>query len=106
MKSVYFQISAVDFEDILKYDDKCFIRPGSVFRKVLLEKLLKQPATTYIALDERGRIIGYGSRRITCDADCNVIGPLYADNYDVAHAIMASLCNDLRKNESVWVAVW
>ena len=40
-KFIYFQINAIDFEDVLKYDDKCFIRPGSIIRKTFFDEIIR-----------------------------------------------------------------
>ena len=90
----------------MKYDDKCFVRPGSLIRKAFLTKLLDLPGKTSVALNEKNEIIGYASRRITTSPNCHAIGPLYADNYGVAEDLMVSLCRDLREDDSVVMTVW
>ena len=101
-----FQINSLVIEDIMQYDDKCFVRPGSLIRKAFLAKLLDLPAVTIVAVNENNEIEGYASRRITSSSNCYAIGPLYADNYEVAENLMVSLCRDLGNDDSVVMTVW
>ena len=75
-------------------------------RRIILAKLLELPGVTVAAIDERNEIVGYGSRRLTCGINWHEIGPLYAESYGVAQDLMASLCRDIGKGESVVMTVW
>ena len=99
-------MNSVEFSDVLRYDDKCFVRPKSQIRKTLLQKWIRLPGASSVALDENNAVIGFGCRRIASGDNNHLIGPLYAESYDVAHDILRSLCSQIGSDGRVAISVW
>ena len=100
-----FQINDVEFSDILRYDDKCFVRPKSQIRKALLQKLIRIPGSSCVALDKEDVITGFGCRRVALGVNTHLIGPLYAESYEIAHDILRTLCSGIGSDSSVCITV-
>ena len=86
-----------EFERLMSYDDKCFVRPGSAMRRELVSRWVKLPGgRALLAVNEQGDVVGYGCRRpcITVP-DHHCIGPLYADTYDIASDLLLQLTRDI-----------
>jgi len=81
----------------MSYDDRCFIRPGSAWRRQLLSRWVKiTGGRAVMAVDERGDVVGYGCRRpALVPAGQHYIGPLCADSYDVAADLLRQLTRDI-----------
>ena len=83
----------------MSYDDKCFIRPGSAWRRAFMSRWLKIPGgRSVMAVNGHGDVVGYACRRpvITGALDVNhLVGPLYADSFDVAWDLLHHLTSDI-----------
>jgi ribosomal protein S18 acetylase RimI-like enzyme len=75
----------VPFEQLLAYDRQCF--PAA--RERFITAWIAQPDTVALATVDEGRLAGYGVIR-RCKAGCK-IGPLFADNADVATGLFRAL---------------
>lgn len=84
-------VSAVDFEDLLAYDGRCF--PAG--RGPFLRRWLRAPGhVARVALVD-GRVAGYGVIRPA--PSFAKIGPLFADDADVAQTLVGTLTDGLRR---------
>ena len=91
---------------MLEYDNKCFIRPNSEERKILLWNWIHTAGNVcFVARNEHGDMIGFGCRRPLVEGNGCYIGPLYADTYEAAYAIIHSLCSRL-VDASILLDVW
>jgi len=81
----------------MSYDDKCFIRPGSAWRRELMSRWIKIPGgRAVMAVNRQGDVIGYGCRRpAVTAAGSHYIGPVYADSYNIAADLMQQLTHDV-----------
>ena len=95
------------FDYILHYDNGCFIRPNSSFRKALLRRWFQRGEATRVALNENGAVVGFGCRLAKSpEAPERIIGPLYAENYDIAQDILRSLCADMDEDKGITLELW
>ncbi len=78
-------LDAVPFEQLLNYDRTSF----PAFRPNFLTAWIAQPNALALGYLEQGQLQGYGVVR-RCRDGCK-IGPLFADNSDVAEALYAHL---------------
>lgn len=78
-------LAAIAFEQVLDYDRACF----PVSRPIFLKVWLSQPDALALACQREGKLSGYGVVR-RCREGCK-IGPLFADNALVAHALYRHL---------------
>jgi len=85
------------FDRLMTYDDKCFVRCGSAWRRKFMSQWLKIPGgRAVMAVSQQGDVIGYGCRRSSVNkAEHHHIGPLYADSYDVAWDLIHALTDDV-----------
>ena len=81
----------------MSYDDKCFVRPGSAWRREFMSRWIKIPGgRAALAVDQRGDVVGYGCRCPAVNAvKHHVIGPLYAESYEIASDLMHQLTCDV-----------
>ena len=81
----------------MNYDDKCFIRAGSAWRRGMMSRWMKLPGgRTVMAVDHQGDVVGYGCRnREVKNAGIHFIGPLYADSCDIGRDLMHELTRDI-----------
>ena len=77
--------SDVPFEQLLAYDRQCF--PAA--RKRFISAWISQPDAVALATVDAGRVAGYGVVR-RCKTGCK-IGPLFADDADVATGLLRAL---------------
>jgi len=65
------QVSDADFDRLMNYDDKCFVRPGSKWRREFISRWIKIPGgRSVMAVNHRGDVIGYGCRiRMSLEAN-------------------------------------
>jgi ribosomal protein S18 acetylase RimI-like enzyme len=75
----------VPFEQLLIYDRQCF--PAA--RERFVSVWIAQPDAVALAVVDAGRVAGYGVVR-RCKASCK-IGPLFADDADVATGLFRAL---------------
>lgn len=90
--------------DLIKYDASVL----KVQRVDFLHNFLSKPGTTTIIAQSAGNINGYGVISVRDPAipepfKSYKIGPLYADNADVAHAILQQLLSILNIDESAYL---
>lgn len=81
-------LAAIPFEQILEYDNTCFPEPRPDF----LRKWITMPGSHALGIVESNKLSGYGVIR-PCREGWK-IGPLFADNPDIAEALFL----DLRAN--------
>jgi N-acetylglutamate synthase-like GNAT family acetyltransferase len=77
----------VDIQQIYDYDSQCFPAPRPKF----IDAWLKMPNTHSYCYVENGNLKGWGTIR-SCRKGLK-IGPLFADNYDIANEIYKALSN-------------
>jgi GNAT superfamily N-acetyltransferase len=77
--------SQAGFERVAAYDRRCFPAP----RETFLRPWLTQPDSLALAAVDRDRVVGYGVAR-RCHEGIK-IGPLFADDADVAESLYVSL---------------
>lgn len=78
-------LSKIPFEKLKSYDDKLF----SISRSQFLEKWIRQPESLAVGYFENKKLKGYGMIR-----KCQIgykIGPLFADNKEIAEKIFQKL---------------
>ena len=81
----------------MSYDDKCFIRPGSAWRREFISRWRKvRGARAVMAVNQHGDVVGYGCRNPDVNnAQVHKIGPLYADSYNIAYDLVHDLARDV-----------
>jgi GNAT superfamily N-acetyltransferase len=92
-------ISKVPFETVRNYDRRCFPADRTAF----LEGWLKMPGSTALGCLENGRLKGYGVIR-RCGKGYK-IGPLFADNADVADNLYRGLTAKIGQRTPVYFDV-
>ena len=102
---LFFQYSADKFSDLIAYDDKCFPAAGNKIRRdFLLDWVAMEGGATIIAtIDDV--VVGYGCRRPALEGNVHLIGPLYADNKDIARAIVLDLARPI-PGSTLTIDVW
>jgi len=85
------------FDKLMIYDNKCFIRPGSSWRRKFMSRWLKIPGgRAVVAVGRQDEVVGYACRRPSVNkAEYHRIGPLYANSYDVAWDLIHALTDDV-----------
>jgi hypothetical protein len=78
-----------DFPELLAYDSVMFGVPRSKFLKMWID----QPESKALGIVENGKIRGYGVLR-PCPNSYK-IGPLFADNYEIAESLFNSLVDGI-----------
>ena len=102
------QVSHVEFEKLIEYDNKCFISQNFPVRREFLRQWTQIPGgATYVALSDAtgGHVVGYGCRRPAARPVHHELGPLYADNSEIAEALLSKLCTDV-VGDDVIADVW
>lgn len=79
-------LSEVPLKDLLAYDDRFFPVPRHAFTSLWI----RQPGAVALAALDDGRLAGYGLLRL-CHTGYK-IGPLFADDEDVAESLFGALC--------------
>ena len=80
-------LNEISFEDLVKYDSQMF--PSE--RKVFLDMWVNQTGISFKASLKNGKLVGYGVIR-PCVKGYK-IGPLFADNEEVAENLFLGLCD-------------
>ena len=77
--------SEIEFNDIFEYDTSVYVFP----RKSFLAKWISASnSRAFVATDNRGKVVGYIVARMTLkQADGWKIGPLFADNSQIARSL-------------------
>jgi len=95
----FWQVGDTEFDGLMSYDDKCFIRPGSAWRREFMSRWVKIPGgRAMMAVNQQGDVVGYGCRRPAKRqslANYHIIGPLYADSYEIAWDLLQQLTRDV-----------
>jgi hypothetical protein len=78
----------VSIEDLLAYDDRFF----PVSRHAFTNLWIRQPGAVALAAMDSGQLAGYGLLRL-CHTGYK-IGPLFADDADVAESLFGALCDE------------
>jgi len=90
-------LSGVPFEDLAAYDRELFGAP----RRAFLRCWIGQPGTCALAATQEGRLVGYGVIR-----PCHVgykIGPLFADDADLAEELYGALAAQPEKGAPIYL---
>lgn len=90
------ELKEIPFEKILEYDTSIY----GIFRKRFLEKWLSMPNVKSFGVMEKNKLIGYGVMRPCIQGF--MIGPLFADNSEVAHSIYQGLCSTVSNASPVF----
>ena len=97
--SFYFalQTSDICFDDLVSYDNKCFISENNLLRRKFLKEWIQlTDSATCLAYDEHDNVVGYGCRIPEKDVEDHfLVGPLYANDSQVASMILSKLCSDV-----------
>jgi len=93
------QVGDAEFDRLMSYDDKCFIRPGSAWRREFMSRWIKihvPGGRAMMAVNQQGDVVGYGCRRPAMSiANSHIIGPLYAESYEIAWDLLLQLTRDV-----------
>ena len=92
-------LATVPFETLVAYDRQVFPAPRSSF----LRSWIRQPASTALGIMRDGNLAGYGVIR-KCRNGYK-IGPLMANNGDLADALFLALTADVHPVESIYLDV-
>ena len=92
-------IQKVRLTDLLEYDTRHFPTQRATF----VRNWIKQPQATTLAYLEKGKMTGYGMIR-KCRNGFK-IGPLFADDYEIAQTILSGLLSRIRTSEPVFLDV-
>jgi len=96
------------FEELIGYDNKCFVKASSPYRRKLLERWTSiSGGDTILAvrtIAEKKEIVGFGIRRPAMATGNHIIGPLYAEGYDVAWSLVATLTKDI-SHQNIWMTI-
>ncbi|KAI0227448.1 hypothetical protein LSAT2_022098 [Lamellibrachia satsuma] len=85
------------FDALIAYDNRCFVRPNSGYRRALLRAWIDIAGskTSVAANGTTGDVVGFACRRPASAAGNHLIGPLYADSLSVATDLVQDLCGDV-----------
>jgi GNAT superfamily N-acetyltransferase len=89
-------LSEIPFDDVLSYDSACFPAP----RERFLRAWIAQPDSRALGCRRDDRLAGFGVIR-RCRQGCK-IGPLFANDQEVADALFTALC-DFAPGEPVFL---
>ena len=90
------KLSEVPFETVAAYDDVCFGVP----RREFLKPWITQPESKAFGYKQGEKLVGYGMIR-KCFTGYK-IGPLFADNTEIAQALFNTLVGQIDKNTEVF----
>lgn len=90
---------SVSFDDLNEYDSKFF----PIDRKTFLKKWIEQPASTTLVYLVENQIQGYGMIR-KCREGYK-IGPLFADNFEIADKLFQALVNGVEEDKAVFLDI-
>lgn len=92
-------LSVADLADVAAYDEPCFGAP----RRDFLEQWLAQPGARALGVRRDARLIGYGVIRPAHDG--YKVGPLFADDVDVAARILDGLADHAGQGTAMFLDV-
>lgn len=93
------ELSKVDFDDLVKYDEENF----SVARPRFLKCWINQPHSVALGIMDGNQLAGYAVLR-----KCFIgykIGPLFANNEDFAEALFLALSSRIKKGTTIYLDV-
>ena len=93
------RLSVADLADVAAYDEPCFGAP----RREFLEQWLTQPGARALGVRGDGGLIGYGVIRPAQDG--YKVGPLFADDVDVATRILDGLADHAGQGTAMFLDV-
>lgn len=99
IKTELIPVDKVKFDMLEKYDRMCFPENRTTF----LKKWVTLPDSYALAAIENDKMVGYSVIR-----KCRVgykIGPLFADNYNVAEDLLNGLINKIEDNEPYYLDI-
>ena len=102
---VSFQFQPELFDYLVKYDDKCFPESGSIIRRDFLKEWIAMEGSATVLATIGDKVVGYGCRRPAIEGGVHLIGPLYADNKDIARALVLELGKSIQGLE-LTIDVW
>ena len=91
--------NTISFDDLNQYDNQFF----PVDRKKFLSHWIKQPESTALVYVTNNQIHGYGTVR-----KCRVgykIGPLFADNFEIADKLFKALVSSIEDNSPCFLDI-
>ena len=100
-----FKATMIQFDEIIAYDNTCYIQPDFKVRRSFLHRWINVPDGLALAASSEGTIVGYGCRRPCIQENEHMIGPLYADNQQVAEVLLLKLCEDIQR-QNVTIIIW
>ena len=90
------QATDLPIDDIMAFDNQCFLIKNSTLRKPFLDHWIRVPGgSAFVAVDINNKVIGIGCRRPALQQNRHLIGPLYAIKGNIAHALIAHLSQDV-----------
>ena len=103
----YFQLVDMPFDALIAYDNRCFVRPNSGYRRALLRAWIDIAGskTSVAANGTTGDVVGFACRRPASAAGNHLIGPFYADSLSVASDLVQDLCGDVA-GQTILINVW
>jgi GNAT superfamily N-acetyltransferase len=97
--SVILPLSAVPFDQVCAYDRRCF----PAHRERFLRCWINMPESRGVSFMESGAVAGYGVVR-KCRRGYKV-GPLFANNVNIAEALFRNLMNGLAEGSPIFLDV-
>lgn len=92
-------LDEVPLASVLAYDRRCFPAPRSNF----IKQWINQPQSRALGVVEYGRLLGMGVIRTCCTG--YKIGPLFADNQDIAELLLLALQKHLPHGTIIYLDV-
>ncbi|CAD5125923.1 DgyrCDS14102 [Dimorphilus gyrociliatus] len=97
-------ITKKHFDDIIDYDNNCYIQANYPIRRAFLLKwLFDIEGSRSVVAFAKGKIVGYGQRRPTEGCVMHFIGPLYADSDEIAMGILSELGKGLPEGNKFYL---
>jgi len=89
------------------YDDKSYVQAGFAWRRELMSRWIQiAGGRAVMAVSQQGDVVGYACRRpAVAEAEHHLIGPLYADTYDIAWDLLHALSADI-VGQNIWISIW
>ncbi|KAK2150010.1 hypothetical protein LSH36_427g02021 [Paralvinella palmiformis] len=81
--------SSIPFDELISFDNKISCQKTTPERKKFLGEWINIPdCAHFVALDDRGRIVGFGQRRPAIQAKCHLIGTLSVNDTNTTLPIL------------------
>lgn len=85
------------FDEICRYDQKIHILPHREFLKLWIDR---NNSTSFVAISKSGGVVGYATIHPE-NATTSYIGPLFADNDDIAQALWSKALSSLPEGTGI-----